>query len=828
MRLLQLKPFYFRAYGDNSPITFANNLTIIYGGNGSGKSSLAESLEWLFYGSTKRRRKGDQYSKTEYKGSYIHKGCPPDAAPYVEAEVIFSDESKHILRRTMKLDDHGKVSDTDSIIIIDGQEVSDLYDLGISSDAYCPIVVQHGIQDFIHTRPIERYRIISEALGLSELTKFKDALEQAKNRYKSNPPQKVTDARVSLKRSVKALQEIGLSEIALRWNKGEVEEQIDRQLIFQKAVELSCSQAKTFDELLKDVKNRQALEITKLFDISPYKPNVNSENLLERVKTITDDLLVENRNILGAANELTHSIITKYSELQLTFWNQGLAIIEHSGTNFQSGADLVNCPFCNKLTLEDSKLAEIRNNVSGSNELDEKRSKLKNALSGFDSVLREIENFFPQLEFASIQDQQMQSLRKMFSRGVKQIDDFAEENHQAFNRINLFITKTNSLKAFINKLQRDAISPEDVIPALEPLAGLINELINLLSDATTAFRKFTLTFSTFLPVLQRELSDEKSVSIFTNLVELLSTKPLMDLVIMARKYEGEILKCQQIADDYILRQQKLILDDREKDILTWYSRLSPNQDVKFSGLEPGKSEFNLKATAFGKELNAAASLSQSQLNCLGLSVYIPSIIAPAAPFQFIVFDDPVQAMDDDHHEAFLLKVVPELLGTCQRQVIVLTHLKPTADRLRSLNYDCCPIYYRLDKLTSDGPQMRLFTALKEEAKQIRDLSEGNEENRILSVDRLRVLCEIVMREAHLKINGSIMPPTIINPRPMLQVFRKLKGVTPSIVQQLTDTISWSDPSHHTDPEWQTPDSSAIKLHLDRLQSIIGTLGLQSD
>ena len=186
MRLNELTPHFFRAFGNSAPIVFSEKITIFYGGNGSGKSSFAEALEWLFYGYTKRRRKGDNFSKNEYKDSYINKGCPTGDAPYVEANVTFRDGTAHILKRIMNIDDRGRIIETDMKLFVDENEVSDFLSLDVSSDAQCPVVVQHGIQDFIHARPIDRYRTISEALGLADLTKFKDVLEKAKNQFKNN------------------------------------------------------------------------------------------------------------------------------------------------------------------------------------------------------------------------------------------------------------------------------------------------------------------------------------------------------------------------------------------------------------------------------------------------------------------------------------------------------------------------------------------------------------------------------------------------------------------------------------------------------------------
>ncbi|NDG50673.1 MAG: hypothetical protein EBY30_16965 [Rhodospirillales bacterium] len=45
-----------------------------------------------------------------------------------------------------------------------------------------------------------------------------------------------------------------------------------------------------------------------------------------------------------------------------------------------------------------------------------------------------------------------------------------------------------------------------------------------------------------------------------------------------------------------------------------------------------------------------------------------------SPFGFIRLDDPVQAMDDYHAEAFLSTMVPHLIDSCGKQVIILSHV----------------------------------------------------------------------------------------------------------------------------------------------------------
>ena len=236
MRLVQIRPFYFRAFCDNPPIVFNDNLTIFYGCNGAGKSSLSEALEWLLYGYTKRRRKGDEYSKNEYKGSYVHSACPTGTAPYVEAEIRLADGSTHIIRRIIKLNKAGLPLDQESALTIDGNPVGDFSSIGISyTEAHCPVIVQHGIQDFIHTRPIDRYRVISEALGLSELIGFKDALERAKIQRRNNPLPEVAQAKTIVAQLIARLKPLGLVAIATRWQSENYAVDSDYSAILDKA-----------------------------------------------------------------------------------------------------------------------------------------------------------------------------------------------------------------------------------------------------------------------------------------------------------------------------------------------------------------------------------------------------------------------------------------------------------------------------------------------------------------------------------------------------------------------------------------------------------------
>jgi energy-coupling factor transporter ATP-binding protein EcfA2 len=819
MKLISIKPFFFRAFCDNPPITFNESLTIFYGENGAGKSSLSESLEWLLYGYTKRRRKGDEYSKNEYKGSYVHSACPTGTAPYVEAEIRLDDNSTHLVRRTIQLNKAGLPLDQDSTLSIDGNPVVDFSPIGVTySEAQCPVIVQHGIQDFIHTRPIDRYRVISEALGLSELVEFKDILEKAKNYRRNNPSPELASAKTIVAQLTAKLETIELTGLAVQWRAENYSVDTDYTTILDKAREMTGSNAAEPEIVIKDVRNRQTAEINKVFDISPFRPNPNLTAITDQASLMVNQTNKADTQLRAAAAIYAGAIASNYQAAQMEFWKRGLSL--------RSPATPQQCPFCEEATLTEAKTLALKTRVQADEDLSKAQAAFVGEVNQYMGMLSQLELILPQLELRKISNENISTLEKLFESDKARLQGFAADNQQAIQTFRELHDEIAESKKALGILQTSVPRPDKVLEATNIIIGMPERLEKAATSAIGSLKQYNETFTAFTPIFERELSDEATVAIFTNLIDILNNRPSVQLAAAAKSLDAELIEGQRLFDDYILAKQKAALASREAEILTWYGLLSPNTDVRFSGLEPGRNEFNLKAEAFGRTMNAAASLSQSQLNCLGLSIYIPSVCDPDSPFKFILFDDPVQAMDDDHHESFLINVVPELTNKSKFQVIVLTHLKETADRLRDINFIGDFVYFRFDKLKATGPVVVEHIVLSEDMKKIRQLAQGNDDNRQMAVDRIRVLCENIMREAYLRHVGSRMPVASGTSSTMIPYFAKTPSVTPAMVTEIQDTIKWSNPAHHTQPGYIVPSFAHINPHIERLQKMINDLGLK--
>ncbi|HZU75681.1 MAG TPA: AAA family ATPase [Dehalococcoidia bacterium] len=117
-----------------------------------------------------------------------------------------------------------------------------------------------------------------------------------------------------------------------------------------------------------------------------------------------------------------------------------------------------------------------------------------------------------------------------------------------------------------------------------------------------------------------------------------------------------------------------------------WATLRQESNVTLGALELSGSgnqrRLKLDVTIDGEEGSALGVMSQGELNCLALSLFLPRASMPESPFHFVVIDDPVQAMDPAKVEG-LARVLER--AARDRQVIVLTHDDRLADAVRHLD-----------------------------------------------------------------------------------------------------------------------------------------------
>lgn len=221
------------------------------------------------------------------------------------------------------------------------------------------------------------------------------------------------------------------------------------------------------------------------------------------------------------------------------------------------------------------------------------------------------------------------------------------------------------------------------------------------ADLEQRFEACAQAFGTFGSALAAYDSPEKALSDrLTAVIDAESkTAGWQDLIDLARDPAG--LRAELVAAaretaanelTQALRQidrgNGKVLDDKFADlsigVLKWWNLLRPEEQSFFSAVQqrPGaRRTIDFKAglaapldRSDAKLRDVIAVFSQSQLHCLGLSLFLARCVHENAGF--VVLDDPILSSDEDYRAFFTASVVKELadLGI---QVIILTQDQKT-------------------------------------------------------------------------------------------------------------------------------------------------------
>ncbi|WP_407687368.1 AAA family ATPase [Mycobacterium sp. HUMS_1102779] len=133
----------------------------------------------------------------------------------------------------------------------------------------------------------------------------------------------------------------------------------------------------------------------------------------------------------------------------------------------------------------------------------------------------------------------------------------------------------------------------------------------------------------------------------------------------------EALKWLQANAGQLRNERIEPLAERSRQI---WATLRQKSNVELGGIRLEGQKTNrrvvLHAAVDGSETEAFGVMSQGELQALALAIFIPRATSSESPFRFLVFDDPIQAMDPSKIDGFL-EVLTSLAK--DRQVIVLTH-----------------------------------------------------------------------------------------------------------------------------------------------------------
>jgi DNA repair exonuclease SbcCD ATPase subunit len=605
-----------RGVKNKLPLDLNKKSILIFGENGSGKSSISDAIEW-FYSDSIEHISSEEIEKRG-KGAIRNKFIDQNDDAYVD--IKFSDNSINSIK---SIDDSARTYNSNT-----NNKFKDYISVSQSERL---ILRYHQLLEFIIATKKEKLDKLQEIIGFSEVGKVRDLLRKIagkiKRSIKSEQFQNQKDAKQSTLIENLSQPTYTNSEFIEACN------ELIKPLKLGKKI-------KTISDVKKIIKEIEQKEDNKTANLISFYGRI-AENL-KLIKDNLPQLHAEYEDFYNAFS-LIQKEPDKIKKLKLSkLLNEGVQVLK---------TEIVKediCPLClqTKKRIElikelNERLEELAEINEEKEELDKKTSQLENTLLNNSNRIKSLlnEKLFGDKEHLNLK----QNIQKI---------------EIAFDDVSTQIKKDVSQQEELKEPKSIKIPTKDIEELIESAQDKAKELTesqkkNVKLQIYTKLFRANEAFLAYLKIEKKEKILTKQQETF----ELLFA-------------------------DFIRRQEEAInsfLNQFSGDINDFYCIMNPNEKVQNIKLVPIKDrntddllgitiEYDFYNTTTTQPI---AYLSESHLNCLGLSFFLASVKAFNKKTSFFILDDVVSSYDRSHRTRFAKLLIDKFNDDFQ--IILLTH-----------------------------------------------------------------------------------------------------------------------------------------------------------
>lgn len=674
-RLRKLDIQGFRSFGTGrQSFDVAETVTVLWGGNSQGKSSLAEALEFLFTGEIVRRELLAS-QKDEFADSLRNAHIPAAAPVTVEATIECPDGVVRRLSRSLVEDFKGNTG-CSSRVEIDGEVVGEdqlFGQLGVKlmpAPLRAPVLAQHTLGYIFSAAPSDRATYFRAVLDTQDLEDFRNAVAglEASLQAPQLPELQALTA-------VEAIPAV--APAAKKMRSAKTKAALDKQvmdgleaLLTSIGVVPKVKRAERADQLEEALEGKRSKTFP--VDLFGRRPAATwagpDQSFADAVSNFDSE-----RNAVESETRRLVALFTSALSIETV-----------------KAAHLpIDCPLCaTAAALTPGRVTHIREQVAANTAYQGAERTLSDGLRALDASVT--------------------SLAASATLALPRFGQVAsaERRKQGFTVAKLAPLVTDDgvrsdwLKSYL-RLQRSSITLQAAIRTVQDrIKTALNDLAQWddapgLAAATESVKVAAAGFDTAQnayaePV--RRVSEALNASIdrtssTTGWQELVGFGRDSDVLWRAlelqRKHADKVKALQAALQEIDAANGKVAdekFDELSRAIKDWWERLRPGEPSFFEAVKrrgtKTRRTIDLKVGLSAhtdrtdpKMRDAIAVFSQSQLHCLGLSLFLARVTEEGAGF--VVLDDPVLSSDDDFRPNFEASVIEALLSA-GIQVIVLT------------------------------------------------------------------------------------------------------------------------------------------------------------
>jgi recombinational DNA repair ATPase RecF len=615
IKINNLKIKGIRGAKDSIELPLNGKSILLYGDNGTGKSSISDAIEWFYTNKIKHLSTPEIDTNDAIRNAKL---LDPETS---EVTISYSnsnlDSTKTLSSKNNKLVQ--KVSNTREAFkkYLDDSEKENL----ISRYQY--------IRNFVDSTKGEKLKYLSDIIGFEEVTKTKSVLLKSLNTAKSNLKTQNFETLINNEK-IKLIQHIGASI---------TQENNLFDTINDKIKKLNTGiEVKSFE----DIQNllillSKGLDTNQQFELKFLEDSKSALTLLRsELKLLEDEYSKYFNEFEIIANDV--------EAIKQTFFEELLK----AGTKILSRKYLKddNCPLCMQTKNSDELLSEIKVRLDNIEESSQKTGKFKIALGNVKAIaIERIRRLDVLLNNTQIDKENNKTIKEALTVIKTKI-----QNYQ--NTADIKVTSGEKLpvldiiKLVENDFEFLKIINDRIIKIQESQKG---ETPAVLYSNITASRDAFLNikkFETQKIILENQ---QKSFQLIYDEFEKQQKQGLDNFI---NSFSVKINEYYQFMNP----------DEPFQDI----EIITKGEDDELDGLTI-KYKYNDKW-----EVNPLKHFSESHLNCLGLSFFLASVDAFNKENDFIILDDVISSFDSNHRRRFADLLFDKF---SKHQIILLTHEK---------------------------------------------------------------------------------------------------------------------------------------------------------
>jgi DNA repair exonuclease SbcCD ATPase subunit len=569
---------------------------LVYGDNGSGKSSITDAFEWFYYdkvGHLISEETGTTKGKGALRNLFIDNS--DDATIKIEC-------SKPELSSQKSINSAFRITQTNTSI--------DFSEFLKSTQTENLILRHKDLVSFIIASKKEKLDHLQEIIGFGQVGEVRDLLRKNAGRIARN----INAARYDNKKSTQ--QTILIENFGQNITSAKQFFEVANELIKPLKSKIEIKNSKNIKEILKEIESTEDTEvINKISFLS--KINENLSEIAGNIDSINSDYAIYYKSVADLNKEKEK--IEKLQILNLLLEGQKLMQSEIIKNDI--------CPLCQQGKSKTELVLEINQRIEELEDLKKEKEKVEQDAKDLQLVIQKNLNLLNAL-----------ITEKLFNE---------EENETIKNQIS---DLTSALEKYIIELKKSILSDE------------IFQSSKLTIDKST-IQKTADDLKAQAKILSENQKKNPRLQIHTKLS--LATQAYSQYVKVVK--EEDVLRRQQLTfealfADFIKRQElalNVFLEMFSQDINDYYASMNPHEKVENIKLVPLKDTnddlvgITIEYDFYDKTKSPPiAYLSESHINCLGLSFYLASVKAFNKLNGFFILDDIISSFDRPHRTRF--------------------------------------------------------------------------------------------------------------------------------------------------------------------------------